>query len=535
MNLLEDFWLPVFRSDGSQTKIAPWQIAETDNPVIELAAPRPDFQGALYQFLIGLLQTAFAPKYEDEDDWQACWKEPPSTDRLKTAFDPLSTAFELTNADGPAFLQDFSMPDGEQKPLASLLIEAPGGKTLKDNLDHFVKGGQVKGACPSCAATALFTLQTNAPSGGMGHRVGIRGGGPLTTLVMPQNAQSTLWQKLWLNVLSCDDFDATPEDFSVVDLPWMTETRLSDKKGVITAQGDVGELHLYWGMPRRIRFEVTNLKAGHCSLCGEQVSELLTHYRTKNYGTNYDGPWSHPLTPYRVDPKGVKPSLSLKGQQGGLCYKHWLGVSWQDEGNGDNAAQVTRLFNEERAEFIAGLEDKEESPARLWCFGYDMDNMKARCWYDHQMPLLNIADDYRENFIALVRQLVVSAKDVVASLRVQVKAGWFDRPADVKGDTSMVEQSFWYDTEPLFYELLHQLAIQPEDTRTLPPEVARQWVKTICSKAEELFDEWVLSGNAEDMDMKRIVKARQLLCKKLHSIKSLKNQDQNAKDCKEVA
>lgn len=72
MNLIEDEWLPVMRSCGKEDIIAPWQIAERDNPVIELQAPRPDFQGALYQFIIGLLQTCFAP--EDHEEWLQYWE-----------------------------------------------------------------------------------------------------------------------------------------------------------------------------------------------------------------------------------------------------------------------------------------------------------------------------------------------------------------------------------------------------------------------------------------------------------------------------
>ena len=66
MNLITDPWIPVIRKDGPD-KSCPWQIVEAENPVIEINAPRPDFQGALYQFMIGLLQTCFAP--EDEDEW----------------------------------------------------------------------------------------------------------------------------------------------------------------------------------------------------------------------------------------------------------------------------------------------------------------------------------------------------------------------------------------------------------------------------------------------------------------------------------
>ncbi len=194
-------------------------------------------------------------------------------------------------------MQDFDLLDGESKPIAALLINAPGAKTLKDNLDLFVKGGEVVQLCPSCAATALFTIQINAPSGGVGHRVGLRGGGPLTTLVIPAEARS-LWQKLWVNVMPAETLGA---DIAVDDsnaFPWMEETRLSDKGGSQTLPGDVHRLQMYWGMPRRIRLEIDQKNTVNCSLCDASTSTSIQHFRTKNYGTNYEGPWVHPLTPY---------------------------------------------------------------------------------------------------------------------------------------------------------------------------------------------------------------------------------------------
>jgi len=185
MNLITDRWIPVIRQNGQPDTISPWQITEADNPVVEITAPRPDFQGALYQLLIGLLQTCFAP--EDEDQWLDYWTKMPEPEELQTCFEKVAFAFELDAADGPAFLQDFDLLDGETKVISALLIESPGGKTLKDNLDHFVKRDRANQLCASCTATALFTLQTNAPSGGVGHRVGLRGGGPLTTFIFPKS------------------------------------------------------------------------------------------------------------------------------------------------------------------------------------------------------------------------------------------------------------------------------------------------------------------------------------------------------------
>jgi len=81
MNLITDPWIPVVRQDGTEDTIIPCQIVETENPVLEIKAPRPDFQGALYQFLIGLLQTCFAP--EDKDEWLEYWQNMPEKGKLK--------------------------------------------------------------------------------------------------------------------------------------------------------------------------------------------------------------------------------------------------------------------------------------------------------------------------------------------------------------------------------------------------------------------------------------------------------------------
>jgi CRISPR system Cascade subunit CasA len=204
VNLINDAWMPAIRDDGSRCKIVPWQIAETDSPVVELDAPRADFQGALYQLLIGFLQTMFAPG--DHDEWLKYWHSPPAPEALRKAFEHYASVFEVNNPEGAAFMQDFSLNEGEKKSIAALLIDAPGTKTRKDNLDHFVKGKTDECMCPACAVTALFTLQINAPSGGQGHRVGLRGGGPLTTLVMPAEA-SSLWQRLWANILPREALD----------------------------------------------------------------------------------------------------------------------------------------------------------------------------------------------------------------------------------------------------------------------------------------------------------------------------------------
>ena len=106
MNLIKDAWIPAIRAKSGKGVIAPWQVAEQEDPVIELAAPRPDFQGALYQFLIGLLQTGFAP--EDQDEWLEHWRKPPDARLLRGRLEKLAESFEFDNPAGVAFMQDFA-------------------------------------------------------------------------------------------------------------------------------------------------------------------------------------------------------------------------------------------------------------------------------------------------------------------------------------------------------------------------------------------------------------------------------------------
>lgn len=513
MNLITDPWIPIVRENGDRERIAPWQIAEVENPVLQIMSPRPDFQGALYQFLIGLVQTVFAPKSREE--WQRYADSPPIVAELAKAFESVADAFELYNPNGVAFLQDFSLLEEEPKNLAALLIEAPGDKTLSDHLDHFVKGGFVRHACESCTATALFTLQTNAPSGGAGHRVGLRGGGPLTTLLVPDESRSSLWRKLWLNVLLTNEFEGTTLSSRANIFPWLAATRISDKSGAPTLPIDVDPLQMYWGMPRRIRLEAPEGQ-GECDLCGEPTAHLYRQYRTKNYGVNYEGPWVHPLTPYRFDPKNQQPPLSIKGQQGGLGYRHWLNLIWFDPVSGDTAAKVVQSFLNKKYQAFESL-----PPVKLWSFGFDMDNMKARCWYEQEMPVVAVQVDDREDFFNLVAQLIAAARDVVKELRSQVKAAWFSRPKDAKGDISMIDQSFWEATEYQFYQQLKALVSQ-DDFRFMPGDVASTWSSVIKQQAKQLFDDWALQSDAEDLDMKRVIQARRLLSINLSKLNSLK-------------
>ncbi|MGL4891612.1 MAG: type I-E CRISPR-associated protein Cse1/CasA, partial [Aeromonas veronii] len=143
MSLLQRTWIP-FRTEDGVTYRSPSSIA--DPGILDLALPRADFQGAAYQFLIGLLQTALPPK--NHDDWLSRYLEPPTVEELASAFSPLAAAFEL-DGDRPRFMQDLDpLEEANPSPVAGLLIDSPGANGIKLNTDHFTKRGRVEVVCP---------------------------------------------------------------------------------------------------------------------------------------------------------------------------------------------------------------------------------------------------------------------------------------------------------------------------------------------------------------------------------------------------
>jgi CRISPR system Cascade subunit CasA len=521
MNLLTDPWLPFKCRDGDINYRPVSAITSPD--VIDLALPRADFQGGAYQFLIGLLQTAYAPANIDE--WIDRFQSAPSSAVLEKALDTFVTSFQV-DGDGPLFMQDQDHLTKESPvPASSLLIDAPGASGIKNNTDHFVKSGRAEVFCPDCAAIALFTLQINAPAGGKGYRVGLRGGGPLVTLVLPTGPGISLWQKLWLNILDREQWpfpDPDPETFEL--FPWMGATRVSDK-GQKTLATDVHQLHPFWSMPRRFRLIIED-ELGHCDLCGRDSARLTRSIKARNYGNNYEGAWAHPLTPYRRDPKKpTDPPLSIKGQPGGIGYRHWESLVLSDSaGSGNLPAAVvldySRKVDECKLDNIA-----LPRQARLWAFGYDMDNMKPRGWYGTQLPLLAVPTADQDRLLDWVRDLVGLAKDVAWHLRKQVKEAWFKRPLDAKGDTDFVDARFWELTEQEFYALVALTGerIQDQGVKRLPLDLAARWYKQVRLQAMTVFDQWALSGPPEALDMKRITAARNKFMYQLKNGKTAKN------------
>jgi len=519
-SLLTEPWLPVVTRSGQSKKISPQQLSDDD--IIELAYPRPDFQGAAYQFLIGLLQTAYAP--EDEDDWDDIWQGGIDRPAWEQALLSIADAMQF-GPQKPAFLQDFSTLESENSSISGLLVDSPGGNTLKLNKDHFVKRDSYRRFCPHCTAMALFTVQTNSPAAGAGFRTSMRGGGPMTTLMMPKNNDLPLWKKLWLNVLPLEK----PPSLAELPLifPWLVPTRTSEKAGNSVTPENAHPLQAYWGMPRRIEIDFAQTEAGCCDLCGEHHPALLTQIRNKNYGVQYEG-WLHPLSPYRQAVKAGSPLLSLKGQPGGLAYKDWLGLALggEDKFNRALPAEVVREQSYRRL--------NPAEPLYLWCFGFDMDNAKARCWYEHRLPSLIIDKTARAQFTDIIERVIALATGSLSLLKLALKEAWFETPKEAKGDFSALDIAYWQETEADFRTLLACLMQELSDESTAARTALRQWELALHQYLFVTFDRLALNNPDDNQELLRILTARRLLDKNYTKQKVLKELQTLMAERKEV-
>lgn len=498
-NLIRNQWMPVIRQDETEEVIAPYELTDNldVNPIVSFNAPRADFNGSLIQFSIGLVQTTMAPK--DNEEWRRGFNNPPSTEKLKSIFEAVSHNFNF-DGNGARFMQDYELREGDALQIDKILMEMPGENTITSNRDHFLKRDTVKKMCIPCCITALFSLQINAPSGGQGNRTSLRGGGPLTTIVTGGN----IWQTTWLNILPEEEFKRFG-DFSKTDprdiFPWMGPTRTSEKKQVTTPQ-DVHPYHMFWSMPRRIYVDTDKTESGDCDICGSNQENLVTAYVSKNYGTNYGGAWRHTLSPYTQTKKGD--FISRHAQPGGITYRYWLGVVQNDIERGELVALSVSNFKEMRRDY-ADLHEVFMHLPRLWAFGYDFDNMKARCWYESEMPLIHVEDSIISIYESTIASIIKIAEIVAYNAKISIKKSMGD---ETKGDLSFIETRFWTETESDFYITLDKLYKTLKEGLD-PLDLKKEWLKTLSYCAEKLFDSYSQSNQLDTSDPKRIAQAHQ--------------------------
>jgi CRISPR system Cascade subunit CasA len=509
-NLVTTAWLPILRASGQAGWMCPADLTDgfDQDPVVALDFPRADWNGAVSEWLIGLTWLAFQP--DTPPAWAERYRQPPSVAALDAAFARFAFAFDLDGTGPRAFQDQDSLSAVDSKPLAGLLIDAPGENAVRNNTDLFVKrGGAAKLSLPYAAA-ALITLQTYAPAGGVGHRTSLRGGGPLTTLVAPWRRLDgrdvcTLWDRIWANLPDPVEPDADPAKV----FPWLAQTRLSDK-GQVVAPEDVPPAQAFFACPRRIRLDFGE---GDCALGGPD-GPVVVGYRTINYGANYKG-WEHPLSPYYHDKKAGK--LPVHPHGGSSHYGDW--IAWWGL-DGEPAAPL-RLWQERRLE-IANIRRREGIEA----FGFDMDNAKARQWVQHRLPWVPLYGREAKVMEAAIKQAATAAKEAAGAVRFAVKLALFGQrkdqqyrlPETLPMDSGQEPaERLWRETEGAFATLVDALSKLLNDGPQATTELDRQWLATLAGKAHAIFNETVDLDGLTNQDPHRLLYAAEQLNRALSS------------------
>jgi len=500
-NLMDEAWLPAL-FDGERTEwIRPWEIVGGDPPPIGLNPQRADFRAALMEFLVGLLQTTFAPK--DMRTRDRMIENPPEPEALREAFMAHEPYFNLFG-ERPRFLQDLTMGEADKpvrNSVVSLFIEQPGGITLKENKDLFVKRDQLNTLCPACAAAALYTLQAFAPSGGRGNRTSMRGGGPLSTLAVGK----TLWESVWMNVAPCTgggSIESAPEKETLKNkvYPWASPTRTSDNNEVVHPQ-EMHPVHVFWGMPRRIVLRETKAEAP-CDVCGREHELAVREFLSRPNGYNYGPEWVHPLTPYTIEQN--KPPLSIKGRSNIEAYSNWLGLVYGEPADKRYMRAAACVRN------VPGKGTKVNAA------GYDMDNAKARQWCEHLFAVFPVRGDGKL-FGQEVRRMVTAADQIRLNLANALKDALVHEfgKSQAKADRSLLENAgnmFWGKTEEPFYKAAEEFAALPDSAEPERRDEIRQgWGRRLVNEAQALFEYTAGSFRIPPERMERYVNAHKWL------------------------
>jgi CRISPR system Cascade subunit CasA len=501
-NLIDERWIPVERQSGKVELVAPAEIADRADPPLRIASPRPDFDGALLEFLIGLLQTAAAPATERA--WEREFESPPGVRALRKRFDAVRDAFFL-DGDGPRFMQDLTVakdPKAATEPIGALLIDRIGESGLEEAPTLFAKPGLYPELGYPAAATALMALQTYAPAGGRGQLTSLRGGGPLTTVILG----GSVWETVWLNVLPRGEFeqrvpgDSESEDAGAV-FPWMAKTRTSATKGgKSTPPQKVHPLQHLWGLPRRFRLVIDPETCGTCAASGTPGVPTVRAYLSRPDGTSYDGGYRHPLTPYSLTKPG-EPWNPKKASSEGLPYRDWPLLVATSEKRAP-ATVVTYFAQTRRRELLAH--------PRLAAFGYAMDNMKPLRWIRAETPLVTVPPAHATSFAGELDALVAASEEVRKTLCFQIKSAWSDRPGDLDV-LGRVNPAFWSRTEPAFFRSVHAIAqlLDGEAAAAARDAVREGWLAELHVAALGLFDTFVNASAAlAPTDLRRAVQAR---------------------------
>jgi len=281
MNLLTDEWIPVQHEGAFQHISLKTLLTQDDDWQVSL--PRDDMEIACLQLLVSLTQVLFIP--DNKDQLVERIAHPVSEGDYIAAIESKQDWFELDHPQHP-FMQIRGVKAKELTGMAKLFAGLTGATS-----SAFVnESGLASQLCSTCTTIALFNQAANCPSFGGGFKASIRGGSPVTTLILGGNLRQTIWR----NVLCKEMLD--------VSMPWFETTQNEAPNWVsLVKEKESIEAHqtgllrgLFW-QPAHIEL-VKNDGEGICDCC-DQESECYIGFKKEKFVYDFKGIWPHPHGP----------------------------------------------------------------------------------------------------------------------------------------------------------------------------------------------------------------------------------------------
>lgn len=526
LNLITSQWLPVRRHDGSRSIIRPAQILDqlSSNPVLMPDWPRPDLNTATLELLIGLFTLSMASK--TIDGWKAQFKSPPTVEAADNALSLFKNAFDLC-AEGASFMQDHDDIGEASVPIESLFIDSSGENARKNNSDLMVKRAHYQVLSASSAAIALYALQQFAPAGGAGHRTSMRGGGPLTTLIMPKEAdgsEAPLWSLIWANMINNDEGDLSAIKRSNL-FPWLAPT-ITSKNGELLHSQDHKQAHplqAFFGMPRRIRLNLQpNTQQLKCDLTGQVEELIVTNYATKPNGINY-GIWRHPLTPYQK--LNSSEIISRKAKANTFNYQNWAAILLDRDRNDDKDPNIiseciSHFNNGGPAALLKPAPGQKPQTAKLLAAGWAMSKMTPLDYILSEQPLhLHEEPEIQEEIDHHARGMVIAAETVsrmiIGEIQNAMKSGK-DKPGADSTFIENINTSFYQSTDQQFHQLLDEALSVNFDNPEWGIPIMEKWLSSLRQQAFTLFDEYINQDFIDPEKAMQTIEARSNLRNKLY-------------------
>ena len=158
-NLLVSPWIPVLWKDGRFSRLGIQEALARSGEIRQIAASNPMDRVALLRFLLSVLmwcrenaKSSLAALDQSSAGIPETWLA-----RLKEH----AAAFNLLG-DGKRFYQDNSLMGRKSRPIADLLVEFPGEKSV-NHMRHVVHDGSY-GFCAACCTMGILRLSVWAPA-----------------------------------------------------------------------------------------------------------------------------------------------------------------------------------------------------------------------------------------------------------------------------------------------------------------------------------------------------------------------------------